>query len=353
MPTNYKKKYSHKSSWKDAQQRINTKNKSKLALAVLALVIGILVLSWAVNFTKSLFSPFRQTSLSQKKIIWDGEFNINLLIRTDQISLLSYNPKEGRITIIDIPDETFLIVPYDFGMWQLRAVYGLGESQKELGGGRLLKDTLTSFFALPLDGFLDLSTLKPKKSAYEVVEQLRENLFSGLDFLSALQTDLTPLELIKLKMSINNVRFDKTSKIDLVELNALSKESLSDGTQVYTADPFKLDAAIAGLADPAVVSEHKTIAVFNATDKAQLAQKWARLITNLGGNVIITTNAKKKLKNTQVTGEQSHTFKRLRQIFELDCQENPKCDRLSASDEDLLSSRAQINLFLGEDYLTR
>lgn len=322
------------SKWKVAQSKVKTKKRNRLALIVLGLVILLLTLSWAVQFTRSLFTPFNASS-GHRNYLWNREFNINLLVRTNHISILSYSPKEEKVTIVNIPDETFVMVPRGFGNWQLRAVYGLG-------GDSLLKDTLTDFFAIPVDGFLDFSASKHLNSASEVVNTIRQNPFAGLSLLSSLKTDLTPWEILGLKIGIGNVRFDKVKELDLLSLGVLDRENLADGTQVLTADPVKLDSVLSALADPAISSEHKTIAVLNATDHPQFAGKWARLITNLGGNVIITSNAGKKLDKTKVVGEKSLTLKRLVQIF-------GSSGNISPTDEEVVSSRAQINVLLGQD----
>ena len=329
-----------KKGWKDIQSKHKQNKRTKLALFILALVAGMLIISWAIRLTERLSSPLG--ALQQRNYVWNGEFNINLLLRTSHISLLTYNPKEEKITIIKAPDELFLDVPFGFGKWQLRAVYELGQTQKVGSGNRLLKDTLTSFFAVPIDGFLDFSSLQSTKSASEIVEVLRGNPFSGLNLLSSLKTDLTVWELLRLKASLSRVRFDKVKELDLTSLGVLERENLPDGTEVLTTDPVKLDSVLSDLVDPVIVSEHKTIAVFNATERGQLAGKWARLITNLGGNVIITNNAKERLKKTKVLGEKSLTLKRIRQSI-------GDYDTISPSNEDVNSSRAQINVFIGED----
>ncbi len=353
MPGKIISKPVEKKGWKDIQSKTRQNRRTKLALFILSLVAGMLIISWAIQLTERLSSPLGIVN-QHRDYVWNGEFNINLLVRTSHISLLSYNPKEEKITIIEAPDELFLDVPFGFGKWQLRAVYELGQTQKGTGGDHLLKDTLTSFFAVPIDGFLDFSSLQPSKSASEIVEMLRRNPFSGLNLLSFLKTDLTAWEILRLKISLSRVRFDKVKELDLTALGVLERENLPDGTQVLVTDPVKLDSILSDLLDPVIVSEHRTIAVFNATNRGQLAGKWARLITNLGGNVIITNNAKERLKKTKVQGEKSLTLKRIRQIFgDLDCQNNPKCDTISSSNEDVISSRAQINVFIGEDYINK
>lgn len=313
-----------------------------MALGVLGLVVGLLILSWVISFTQSLFTPWKTHTNIKRNYIWDTQFNINLLFRSKNISVVSLNPKQGRIVIINIPDEVFLEVPHGFNFWQLRAVYELGQSQKQVGGHKLLVDSLQVFLAIPIDGYLDFSAQKPAKSSLEVVETLRKNPFSGFNLLSGLKTNLTMWEILRLKFSIAGIRFDKVKSISLDKFGVLENETLPDGTPVFTADPVKLDSVLSDLADPAITEEHKTIAVFNATDRPQLAQKAARLITNLGGNVIITANAGERLKKTQVAGEKSATLKRLKQIFNLD-------DKISSSSADT-ASRAEVNLFLGEDF---
>ncbi|MEK9178761.1 MAG: LCP family protein, partial [Patescibacteria group bacterium] len=315
----------------------------KLALLVLALVAGLLFFSWGVKLTHSLFTPWKIQTNIHKKYLWNGEFNLNLLVRTDKTSILTLNPKEEKVIIVNIPDETFLEVPYGFGSWQLRAIYELGESQKHLGGYKLLADTLTNFLAIPIDGSLDLQSLSPQKTTVEIVDTLRKNPFSMFNLLSDLKTDLTMWELLQLDFQLSKVRFDKVIELNLDKLGALDRGSLPDGTFIFTGDPVKLDSVLSDLADPVIVEEHKTIAVFNGTGKGQLADKWARLIRNLGGNVIITGNGEETDK-TKVTGEKSATLKRLQQVFGRgDTKDSPETSY----------SRAHINLLLGEDYVNK
>ena len=331
-------------AWKEVQSKKKSQKQTKLALIVLGVMILLIVFGKLFAFTKILFSPWENSQTVQRNYTWNGDFNINLLIRTNTIFLLSYNPIKGKLTIISVPDKIYLEVPHSFGKWQIRAVY-------ELGGDKLLKETLASFFAVPVDGFLDLGKSSTIKSVDELVDTLRENPFSGLSLLTNLKTNLTLWELLRLKYAISSLRFDKIKKINLERLGVLEEIKLADGTDVFTADPVKLDSVLSDFVEDKILEEHKSIALFNATDKVQLAQKWARLITNIGGNVIITSNAQKKVRNTQVTGEKSKTIIRLSQIFKLGCSNNLNCDKIDPKDTDL-ASRAQINLFLGEDYLS-
>lgn len=307
-------------SWKLTQSKKKSTKKIRLALAVLVLFLGLIILAQVIKLTSVLFSPWNMPA-SSARVPWNGESNINLVIRSGSISLLSFNPKEDRVTVINIPDNTYLKVAGGFGDWQLRSVY-------DLGGYQALKDSLKVFFGLPIDGYVE------------------GDLLGGFSKLADLKTDLTLWELIRLQIGFWGIRFDKMEKVDLGSF--LDKQTLADGTQVLTADPVKLDSQLTNMMEPAVTSEHQSIAIFNATDKPGLAQTAARMITNIGGEVIIITNSRSKLKTSRVTGKPSKTLQRLKNIFE--CL---KCDSIDLTMEDLVSSRAQINLFLGEDFIDK
>lgn len=323
-----------KKGWKYVQSKRQTTKRTKLALIVLATIFLLLLLSQAVKFTQMLFSPWNKALSVKRTMRWNGDFNINVLLKAKGVSLMTFSPQNQKITIINIPEQTYVEVPHGFGKWQMSSIYGLG-------GDQLLKDTMVNFFGLPINGFLDFSGKYSQKEIDVIVSEIRENPFSIINILPYLKTDLTPFELMRLKLGLSGVRFDKIKEVNL--LDSLQKEKLPDGTEVLSPDTIKQDSILSDMKDFNLQSEHKTIAIFNSTNYPGLAQKAARLVTNIGGNVIITSNGQKKLKTTVVVGEKSKTLERLRQIFNSGGIIDPK-------DEDLASSRAQINLFLGEDY---
>lgn len=344
MPT----KNAHKKSWKSIQSATKIKKKTKLAFLVLGLILTLIVVSWIVHLTQTLFSPWRSPNIGQtKSYLWTNQYRLNLVVIGHPILVLSDNPQGKEVTILTIPDETFIDVSGGFGMWQARAIYDLGHSFAK-NGDLLVKDSIESFLGIPIDGFLHFGG-KGDKDAFALLEDVRKNPLSGLELLSKMRTNLTPWELINLKLSLMQVRFDKVKRLDLLNLNVLEKEFLHDGTQVLISDPIRLDSVLSDFVEPAFQRERLTIAVFNGTDHPQLAQKAKRLITNLGGNVIITATSEKKIEKTYVFGEKSKTFKRLTQIFQR-CNSDNSCGKINLNDLGLDSSRAQINVVLGEDF---
>lgn len=309
-----------------------SKKNLKLGLAVLGLVLAFIILGQFINFYKTLTSPIN--SFSEKKYSWTNKFNINIVIQSDETALLNFNPQEEKISLMSIPKEAYLDVSGGYGQWMLGSIFELGESSEKGLGQTLIKNSLFSLLGIPIDGFIKL----PEGEEMDIksfLELLRQNPISGIQLFFKATSDMTPLELINLKFGLMKVRFDKINYIDLSS---------------KTFDPVKLDSILTDFEDPKIRNENLSIAVFNATNYPQLAQKAKRIITNLGGNVIIISNYPKEIKNTVILGEESDSLERLKQIF-LTCL-TKECDKMSpveiSSNE--ASSRAQINIFLGEDF---
>ena len=327
--------------WKTVQNKNKGKKKTRLALTFLGLILLLIIFGNLVKFYETLFSPWKLHSQTDKNYTWNGEFNLNIVVKkNDSLFVLVFNPKDERAILINIPNQTLVEVADDFGKWQIRAVLGLG-------GVKLVEETIASLLGIPIDGFLDIEGLQSVADGDQLIAKFGKDLTHGFILLPAISTDLTLIELIRLKMGLSSVRFDKIEKLDLTL--ALEKSKLPDGTEVLIPDLIRIDGIIAPFVlDPIIKLEHKNIAIFNATKVSGIAQSAARMVTNMGGNAIITTNASKKIPNTQVIGEKSQTLKRLLEIFEKNCGKN--CDRIDPGNEEIVTSRAQINIILGEDF---
>lgn len=325
-----RKKTAPKTGWKKYQHKSKIKKKTKLALSSLALLFILIVLSQVVQIVKFINRPLSEDL--PKHYFWNGEFNLNMVFMDEGIRLVSYSPKERKVTKIKIPDETLIDVGGEFGKWQVRAIYGLG-------GGPLLKQSISNFFGVPVDAYF----------SSDLVNYFRKNIFSGI-LMSNVRGDFTPLELLRLKISLLSVRFDKIRELNLEDLQVLEKTKLADGGEVFVADPGVLDSLLSDFSDPEIFEEHLSVAVFNATDVPLLAQRAARIITNLGGSVIAQDNAPYTVEKSYVLGQDSKTRKRLTQIFDLGCSAEPKCDKIPQEDLGLVAARARIIVVLGQDF---
>lgn len=314
------------SKWKVVQAKHKQKKRIRLALVTAAVLIALFLAGAVISLANTLTSPWQLDS--QKDYRWDNRFNLNLAVRGKLISLINLNPSQKKVTVINLPDATYTDVPGGFGKWQIRSVY-------DLGGGSLLSRALTSFLGVPVEGFIQL-----KRGREDYVDWIRQSPFNFFLSLPNMESDLTPLELMQFNLKLWQVRYDKIQRINLESL-MLDKAMLPDSTEVFIGDPTKLDALMQTLSETSLREEHKSIAVFNAAGQPLVGAKAARLITNLGGNVIQIANAPQTLNKTHIWGEESATLQRLKQIFRC-------CGKLGMVEG--ISSRAEINVVLGEDF---
>ncbi len=311
------------------------KYQTKLALWALGTIAFLLLLSYLVNLVQNFYSPL-STTADKRDYLWDKNSNINLSIKTDRISILSYNPIDKKILIISVPDETYIQVPGGFGTWSAKSIYGLGESEENLSGNYLLQKSLASFLAIPVDAFIEFDG--------DLLGNMRNPLKYPYLY-SKLKTNLTPFELLNLALGIKSVRFDKVHELDFAQI--LDEDQLPDQTKILVADPTKIDAISNKLAESKIISEQLTIGVYNATRYPGLALKAARIITNMGGNVIVTANISFQKTSMVQAEEDSFTSRKLGQIFAPNCLQSLKC---SIIDHDF---RAAVNVILGEDFYQR
>lgn len=331
--------------WQSAQSRIKKKKKVKLALFILSLVFATIIAGNLLRFLNSLFEPV-SSGFNSRTYRWDGKTNLNLVYKNNEnISLLTINPAEKKILSLEVPSNTFIAVPGGFGDWEVRSIFALGGEDLNTGSA-LLKESISGLFGLPIDGFLSSEGGMPLSVA---LRNLSINPFSVIPWINKFNTDLTPIEMIRLYVFLQQVRSDNIESFDSKTLDVLTKTELADGTYVYLPNSM-LDRFIQeNFSEPQIKNEQAAIAVLNGTDSPGLAKKFSRLISNMGGNVIISDNTQYKIQYTTVIGVDSKTKKRLKQIFA------PKYGILSSKHDQVTgnpASRAQITVMLGEDLLS-
>lgn len=339
----------NKKSWKVVQNREIIKKRTKLGLVILGIIIAIILVGNLVKLVQTFFSPWNISNTGTKNYIWNGEFNLNLIAKKkSSIFVISYKPRDEKLIVFEIPPNLIVDVPFGFGSWQIRSVYELGETNKKGDGVNLLKKSTATLLGVPMDGFLDLDQLDHVSNTDGLIEYLGQNFIFSLPSLAKIKTDLTLWELIRFKTGASTVRFDKMEKLNLEDV--LDKGRLNDGSEIYKADPIKIDSLNSYFEEPIIKSELLSIAIFNATNSVGLAQRAARMVSNIGGNVIITSNTK-EVNKSFVFGQNSKTLEKLEQIFGSCQKSDTDCDRIPM--EEITSSRAQINVILGADFLNR
>lgn len=320
---------------------------SKLALLALGFLIAVLVLGKTISLISNLTKPFSGDFLTKKSQNIDFHSSINIAFKTNSIWLLNYDPAEKKAVVLKIPDDTYMDLPRGFGSWRVGSIFGLGQEEKPQIGSELLKESLAKLLGLPVDGFIT-SQNPSSEDLDKIILSWHNNPFKYITFFSQVKTDLTPLETINLFKLLSSIRSDKLIFLDLEKTDLTKSKLLADSSRVLGINSVNLDLFIREkMADEKISQESISIAIFNATSHPGLALDASRIITNIGGNPIIVTNSETLIEKSAVIGKKgSNTFKHLSQIFAPWCLDT-KCQ---VNDPKLESSRAQINVVLGEDF---
>lgn len=323
--------------------------RTKLGVAALAFLLGLIIFSKIGN----LFGP--GSDLSSKNYTWGGKSTLNLVVKSDNIYVASYNPQDSSFTILKVPDEIYANLPLGFGRWPMRSVYGLGQAEKNPIGARLLKDTAGMLFGVPVDGYILTS------GNFETMsENARKNPFSIIGAIRGSKTDLNILESVRFWWGVRGVRFDRLKIADLENSDLTSWSLLPDGSRGLELDGLKLDQFIQSrFEDFKLKDEGIGIGILNATDHPGLAEKAARAVTNIGGRVILTGNLEERQQKSFILGKNGYTQTRLSQVFAPACIQTSlplglfRSGGCTLQSESFNFSRADVTIVLGEDYFLR
>lgn len=321
-----------------------------LTLVLLFLFLGFAKLHQFVNF---LNSPLE---LSFKASSADGRFTQNFAIialsQTNQeVGFLSLNSKNKKISFLSVPNSSYVDVPKGFGSWPVGSVFELGQQEKGPFGLALVSMSLSRLTGLPVDGVFLFSDFSEDQKLSDILMAAGKNPIKAFSFIRSIKTSLTPFELIGFLSVLNQVKGDDFRTLDLEKSSVTESKLLADGSRVLGVDNISLDLFIREkLADPVISEEGVPVAVINATPHTGLAGEVSRVLTNMGGNVIqVMASDQYESGSKVVTSDHNLTYIRVSQIFAPACLKK-KCE---SSDPKVLSSRAKINIILGEDYFSK
>lgn len=259
-----------------------------MALMVVAAVLVVLGV-WSV--WKLFTEPFKTLASSsfQGGYVWDGEAPFNLLVLeasgvdetappTESLAVVSLNPTQDSVALVKLP------VDYQ----NLRDLYGLGNLSRHRDGVGMVADVVRGLLGVPIDGYLliDRKGVIQLREIFPEVRGIKDTLTLEMAFRfprlwkvarQHVRTNLGILEIARAVFYLMGVRSDK-----IVQLNIPAD---------LLADPGALDRRLAPFfRDEKILAEHLKIQVLNGSGRAGLATAAARMIRNIGGEVIRIDN---------------------------------------------------------------
>lgn len=269
----------------------------------------------AVLFAVLFLIPFfTRVVRTQAQSVWDGQSHINIAIDNGDIHLWSIEPSEKRIIEVIIPENVYLSVS-SYGAYRANAIGKLSLLEKK--DGSLFTKAIEESLGVPVDALLIRK--ENQRGSLDLREMfgfvgIGRIVFGGGQFLEF--TNLTLYD--KLALWFLSFRLNKESieTINLASSEAASKITLPDNTEGITLDVVRFSReASQYFVDRSLKDEDLTIEVLNATNKEGEANRFALLLTNIGGNVINTEKSQKQEEKTTVFArEQSYTASKIAKI---------------------------------------
>lgn len=293
-----------------------------------------------------------------KNSVFDGKHQLNIAFDSNHFFLISYKPDNQTLTILQVPADLYVMVPYSFGNYKIQAVWELSKLSKKnrkfLTPDLLLKKTLRDNFYFFPEAWVKINSFLPndfkldKKKTKEILKQ--NTGFLGLISLfksiktQRVKTNLTFIDFLRLYFSLSNLYEERIFVYNLESLDVLKKTTLSDGTKLKYLEREKLLPIITKLfSNQEVKNENLTISIINASQKTGEGKKVGNIILALGGRVIEIKTAEKTSPFSlcqvgDMNFARSYTFEKIKTIFNCNFEKR------------LLEERGDINLVIGEDY---
>lgn len=391
---NFAQKISDKKKLKPrTKESIKTRyfQKKKTYILILGLVILVpfcLFLLWlGFKIAKSYVIPIPETiGYFEAVTEWTDTSQISILAvdvtdlgkkstTIDNLYYITLNTQNEILKVLSVPTNIYVDVAYGKGFYRLDKVYALGAIMEQRENMTLLKETFEKNFAVPVDRYIIVGEEFPqfldksigfetsdinKESSFQdaVVTLLSQNrhLFQGIrGFLNALElkelsfgeveSNLSSREFIRLVRSLGLMSIEKAEGHEIGEDLLFVQEI--EGNEETLLDTIKLDFFIQNnYYDYYVRQEHLKTKIFNGTSTPLVATKAARLVKNLGAEVIEVGNEDETdhsiLKIAKEEAE-TETVRRLARFFDAEIEyiDVPEVER------------ANIQLIIGKDWVEK
>jgi len=311
------------------------RKRTKSTKIIFAVIIRIVIVALFTACAVTVFWFYK----SIKKAKWDGKNNLNLVIESEDIYLLSLHPQDELVYIIRLPPNLWLPSARGYGDYQLRNIYHLGELE-EVGGGKLLMYSLQNFFKVSFDGYctgLGENNFKNGK--------INKIFFSSLK--RKTDCSLSAWEMLSFFWINRKLGISQNHYLDLGESDLLKKEKMADSTSVFKLEEMLIDDfSQKYFTDTKIIEEGLRLAVVNGTEKPGLAKHTAGMLKNIGFEIIDSGNTENKMKTTKVfygkeAIKESYSLQKIIEVFELE-----KANKKEKINGD-------IEIVIGQDFLKK
>lgn len=235
------------------KRKLNKGTNTKVAIIFIAFVLLII----SISLIFKLIVVLRQSQFDDSK-----RFTVTISNKSDT-EVVSFSPISHSISILKLDKD--IDVP------------------------------LNQFLAIPIDGFVEGDSLE--------INQKVDSIFPKMIFnYKKLNTNLTIVDLIKLFI------FTKSLSEGEIDERSISRDLIAEDIDSLARRLFN---------DELIEKEGKKIQIINSTDVSGLGNRLARLITNMGGDVIIVATGNNPQKSSEISyiDNKNYTVERLSKVL--------------------------------------
>ncbi len=355
-----------KSSWKVLQLNRETKRKIRTLGLTLTALFSTLIIFAAISLYHYLENPlvYAEGGLTPGHG-WDLQARYNLLLLKVEdsrnpttliknLAILSMDPKDQSLLIVDIPVDTEINLP-NYGNSRVSGLYASGNLAAGSPGVNFVEKSLTSFTGATFDGYLLIdaageSQIRALAGKPLTISSYKESLnlwhWPALPklFLAVkenVRTNLSLPELINVGRFAYGTRFDKVTETDL-------------GARIAQGGVALEDFLGRNFVDQKIYEEGLRVIVLNGTNEPGLAGRAARVVEHLGANVVDVDNtAIPSYQKTVLITKKSDTYttKRLATLLSIT---DLRLSSTIGQDDPLINyiRRADVVIIAGLDILT-
>ena len=218
------------------------------------------------------------------------ERNPTVVIDGDPLMVASLNKENNTLVLVSIPATLSVDVAHGLGTYPISSLWQLGE--QEGTSGQIMSLSVEELLAVSIPWFVGGTD----QDLYEIFRfRTIPRLLSG-----AIKTNMTLATFLWLSWHLGAVTSDRVIRISIPRA-LTTRDSLPDGSERHTVSGALLDTVLSDEFEiESVRRERLTIRVVNTTTTPGLAERMARKVSRIGGNVVRTGNEEVSVEDCQI-----------------------------------------------------
>jgi hypothetical protein len=239
--------------------------------------------------------------------VWDGQNKVAIVYKSESndINVISLDPKFESITTLVIPADTEVDVSRNLGVMRIKNVWQLGINEKI--GGKILPETVTRNFLFPVFLWADSGA---NGLASGEVSQIMRFMFIPKS------TNIPFGDRVGIGIFAMKIRDYGRTNVDLAKNKFLDKKTLNDGQTGYVTSGITSERLTAYFSDNEAIGQDIKVNITDATGKSGISEKVGGIIEVIGGKVVsVDRKVQGEDNDCRVFGVNTVFVKKISELF--------------------------------------